>query len=100
MCKGHSRSCTCYLCTQKNEAQIAYLASVSKRDTYSELSYLVGERPLGPRFLDWLYGMMEDSKFKSDAWWAIRAPCATLQSWIDQWQGMLPPRLVAVSGLY
>src|SRR5690348_13248663 len=40
MCKGHARSCSCYLCTQKNEVQLSYLAALSQRDTYCELSYL------------------------------------------------------------
>lgn len=101
VCRGHSRSCSCYLCTQKNKATITYLAALSKRDTYSELSFLTNHRPLGPQFLDWMYDRMTDNRFNSEAWWAIRAPMLMLQEWIERFhEKCLTPDLVAVSGLY
>lgn len=104
MCKGHSRSCSCYLCTQKNEVQLSYLAALSQRDTYCELSYLtVGRdrRKLAPHFLGWLYKKMTDPSYHSEAWWAIKAPCKSLAEWMLEWQiTHLPRHLWAVSGVY
>lgn len=99
--KHHKAGCSCYMCSQKTEAQIAYLAALSKRDTFSELSYLTHEHKLGSIFLGWIYDRMSDAKFHSDAWWAIKAPAVTLQTWMDIWQRKFMPRsLWAVSGLY
>lgn len=106
MCKGHSRSCSCFLCNQKNETQLTYLAALSQRDTYSELSYLTlrhGDKPakLAPQFLRWVYGKMTDQSYHSEAWWAIRAPCKSLAEWMIEWQLLYLPREAwGVSGVY
>lgn len=101
MCHGHSRSCTCFLCTQKIETHLSHMAALSQRDTYSELSYLTHGKEQGPRFLRWVYEKMMDSSFRSEAWWAIRAPCRSLAEWMIEWQIRYLPREVwEVSGVY
>lgn len=104
MCKGHSRSCSCYLCTNKNEAQLVYLAALSKRDTYCELSYLtVGreQKKLAPQFLAWIYARMVDPAYRPESWWAIKSPTRSLAEWMIEWQTLfLPEEVWDVSGVY
>jgi hypothetical protein len=104
MCRGHERSCSCYLCTQKNEVQISYLAALSQRDTYCELSYLTvghSRKKLAPQFLGWLYSRMTDPTYRSEKWWAIKGPCKSLAEWMIEWQiANLPRHLWNVSGVY
>lgn len=99
--KYHKPGCACYVCSQKTEAQLSYLAALCKRDTFSELSYLTHQHRLGPTFLGWIYDRMQDRDFHSEAWWAIKAPAITLQTWMNLWQRrFMPKHLWGVSGLY
>jgi hypothetical protein len=44
---------------------------------------------------------MTDAQFKTEAWWAIKAPSLSLASWMTKWQELyLPRNLWAVSGIY
>jgi len=101
LCRGHSRSCSCYHCVEKNATRLEYLAALCKRDTYCELSYHAHNHKLGSQFLAWLFDKMQDKQYHSEAWWAIRAPSRSIAEWLIEWQvKYLPIAVWEVSGIY
>lgn len=109
ICSRHKRTCKCTYCKERNSSQIVHMAALNKRDTYSELSFVVNRRMdesahthlVGTQFLQWIYNRMIDKAWKTEGWWAIQASNFTLQDWIEQWQlAYLPRALWEVSGIY
>ena len=109
VCAKHKHDCRCKSCMERNASHVSYMAALSKRDTYSELSFIISRRMeetkhthvTGPEFLRWVYSRMADRGWKTEGWWAITSANISLQEWIDQWQVQcLPERMWGVSGLY
>jgi hypothetical protein len=98
---GHKWHCKCFMCSQRREAHIESLAAGSRRDLYSELSYLTHGHPYANRFLYWILQLIRDPCYKSDAWWATHSPKKPLNAWMNEWQkSNLSPALIAVSGMF
>ena len=101
MTRRHPVTCTCWTCNNKRQAALDAVVAINKRDLYSELSYLTSGHKLGATFLRWIYDRITDENFRSPQWWATDVNRIALKSWMDTWQAAyLPPRLLAVSGLY
>lgn len=114
-----SENCTCTLCTTEKEAAVAYadfikthdlhiwtcqceqckdrgllyedlLLATSKRDTYSELSYLVQRHPEKGPFLAWVWRTTQhlntQKKTFSRNWWINRGMVTTLGWWFRKWK--------------
>lgn len=97
--EGHRWHCTCYLCGQKRKHHTTSLAESSRRDLYSELSYLTHAHPFAPPFLNWVLRIIRDATFKSESWWASHAQKRALSTWMVDWQRLyLSPPVIAASG--
>lgn len=72
---------------------IPFIAQSMRRDTYSELTYVVRDRAWAAEFLAWVLAILDDRGCKDDHWWAIRAQERSLGQWIEDWavaSGRLP----------
>jgi len=80
---SHERSCHCADCRSKMKTRSSYLASLNRRDLYSESSWHAAhmEDSIGEKFMGWLRGVLLDRGLRSDGWWEIRAPNLPLAQW-------------------
>ncbi len=103
--EGHRWHCRCRLCDDKRTIHRTSLTAGSRRDLFSELSFLTHEHPFSRQFLSWVLAKIQDDRLKgtalrTDSWWANHSPKKPLSAWMTEWQrAYLSPALIAVSGL-
>lgn len=98
---GHSRSCYCWRCCNRREANIGYSASSNKRDVYSELSwYASGNSMYGPYLMKWIDEALKREDSSRDGWWSTRSVCYPLSHFLIKFQTAHLSIIPAVSGMF
>lgn len=85
----HIWSCTCVPCKTRMRLYEEVLITSIKRETYSELSYLVEKHAEKGPFLAWVWRSTQydgNRKTFSRAWWADRGAKITLGWWLKKWK--------------
>lgn len=86
----HIWTCQCSQCKERNALYENLLLATSKRDTYSELSYLVQKHPERGPFLAWVWRTTQHlnttKKTFSRNWWVNRGMVTTLGWWFRKWK--------------
>lgn len=87
---SHAWSCTCVTCRKKMKVYDRVLVASLKRETYSELSYLVENHPEKGPFLAWVWRATQypdgNRKTFSHSWWLDRGAKVTLGWWLRKWK--------------
>lgn len=85
----HIWTCQCKECKQRGKLYEDLLLATVKRDTYSELSYLVQKHPEKGPFLAWVWRTTQhlntQKKTFSRNWWINRGIVTTLGWWFRKW---------------
>jgi len=99
--RSHKRSCFCWKCCRRRDAQTEYLASFNKRDVYCELSWYASkhEKTYGPTLINWVEAALLNDTLGS-GWWSTRAPYYPLYHFLHKFQTAHSAAMPAVSGLF
>lgn len=94
----HSRFCRCEHCIGHRDRLVDFLAASNRRETYSELSFILASGPVPHRqareCLRWFYGLATDADYNTRTWWALNSPQCTLSKWMELFEAAT----LAVSG--
>ncbi len=80
-CEGHKKRCKCKRCIVMKRARVNFIAVSSKRDVYSEFSYMMKSDPRGAEFMTWLREFIERYD-QTLGWWYARSSCVPRRFWI------------------
>ncbi len=80
-CDGHKKRCKCKRCVIMKRARVNFIAVSSKRDVYSEFSYMMRGDPMGSEFMRWLREFIETYE-QTLGWWYSRSACVPRKFWI------------------
>lgn len=83
----HIRSCFCWRCCRRREAQQHFLAMASQRELYCEMSYHAAQhaKTYGPHLMVWMSHELKNNE-ASVGWWATIAQTRTLVYWFMRFQ--------------
>jgi hypothetical protein len=92
----HKGMCACDECKERGKRARAALAWSNRRDTYSEMSFLVQDKTWRTSLLRWLFAEVTKPRAdpsltgRSDHWWIYEAEQKSLAEWIEDWLETLP----------
>lgn len=79
----------CDDCKTGIKLRSSYLASLNRRDLYSESSfhaYCMSPKALGEAYMAWIDKILSDREARPDGWWVGRAPFLPMQYWLTMFR--------------
>lgn len=78
----------CEECRSGMKLRSSYIASLNRRDLYSECSFHAShmEAPVGHAFMEWVIKVINNRAQRGDGWWVGQAPYFPLQYWITMFK--------------
>lgn len=83
----------CEDCKAGIKLRTSYLASLNRRDLYSECSFhadsmaLPGQSNIvGQAFMNWITNVLNDREQRGDGWWIAKAPFFPMQYWLTMFR--------------
>lgn len=91
----------CDDCRVGIKLRTSYLASLNRRDLYSECSFHafhMEPRIVGKAFMAWVHNILADRGTRTDGWWVGKAPFLPIQYWLTMFRRSVATGTDATAG--